>query len=89
MSKSGVSQHSEHVVDTLNAEKLARGKDLHDFNKHLIIMARQLHQSVSKITRLVECSWSAVVYLLRMVQRGKEYDLPIDSRVAETHQCRI
>ena len=45
----------------LEAGKMGKCKDLSEFDKEQIVMARQLDQSVSKIAALVGCSWSAVV----------------------------
>ena len=48
-------------VDVLEAVKMFKRKDLSNFDKGQIVIARQLGQSLSKTTALVGCSWSAVV----------------------------
>ena len=48
-------------VDVIEAGKMGKCKDLSDFDKGQIVMARWLGQSISKIAALVRCSWSAVV----------------------------
>ncbi|KAK3566318.1 hypothetical protein QTP86_032352, partial [Hemibagrus guttatus] len=52
---------SEHfVVDVLEGGKMGKCKDLSEFDKGQIVMARRLDQSISKTAALVECSRSAV-----------------------------
>ncbi|KAK3528931.1 hypothetical protein QTP70_012850 [Hemibagrus guttatus] len=48
-------------VDALEAGKMGKSKDLSEFGKGQIVMARRLDQSISKTAALVECSQSAVV----------------------------
>ena len=45
----------------LEAGKMAKRKDLSEFDKGQIVMARRLGQSISKTAALVGCSRSAVV----------------------------
>ncbi len=45
----------------LEAEKMGKRKDLSEFDKGQIVMARRLGQSISKTAALVGCSQSAVV----------------------------
>jgi len=40
---------------------MGRNKDLRDFDKDKIVLARWLGQNSSETVRLVGCSWSAVV----------------------------
>ncbi|KAK3574043.1 hypothetical protein QTP86_001342 [Hemibagrus guttatus] len=40
---------------------MGKSKDLSEFDKGQIVMARRLDQSISKTAALVWCSWSAVV----------------------------
>ncbi|KAK3542138.1 hypothetical protein QTP86_016464, partial [Hemibagrus guttatus] len=47
--------------DVLEAGKLGKCKDLSEFEKGQIVMARRLDQSISKTAALVGCSRSAVV----------------------------
>ena len=48
-------------VDVLYVGEMGRSKDLSDFDKNQIVMARRLDQSISETARLVGCSRSAVV----------------------------
>ena len=48
-------------VDVLEAGKMGKRKDLRDFDKGQILMARRLGQSISKIAGLVGCPRYAVV----------------------------
>ena len=50
-----------HKVDVLEAGKMGKRKDLSEFDKGQIVMARPLGQSISKAAALVGNSWSAVV----------------------------
>ncbi|KAK3511935.1 hypothetical protein QTP70_027585 [Hemibagrus guttatus] len=43
------------------AGKMGKRKDLSEFDKGQIVMARPLYQSIPKTAALVGCSWSAVV----------------------------
>ncbi|KAK3507069.1 hypothetical protein QTP70_003879 [Hemibagrus guttatus] len=55
---------SEHFVlkaDVLETGKMGKSKDLSEFDKGQIVMARPLDQSISKTAALVGCSRSAVV----------------------------
>ena len=52
-------------VDVLDAGEMGRSKDLSDFDKGQIVMARRLGQSISETARLVRCSRSAVVSTYR------------------------
>ncbi|KAK3549192.1 hypothetical protein QTP70_034192, partial [Hemibagrus guttatus] len=45
----------------MSAGKMGKRKDLSEFDKDQIVMARRLDQSISKTAALVGCSWSAVV----------------------------
>ncbi|KAK3573225.1 hypothetical protein QTP86_015136 [Hemibagrus guttatus] len=45
----------------LEPGKIGKCKDLSEFDKGQIVMARRLDQSISKTAALVGCSWSAVV----------------------------
>lgn len=45
----------------LEAAKCAKWKDLSNFDRGQIVMARRLRQSFCKTAGLVACSWSAVV----------------------------
>ena len=69
LSRSGIyeaaSEQSVLEVDVLDAEEMGRSKDLSNFDKGQIIMARRLGQSISETTRLVECSLTAVVSTYR------------------------
>ena len=49
----------------LDAGEIGRSKDLSEFDKGQIVMARQLGQSISETARLVGCSRSAVVSTYR------------------------
>ena len=49
----------------LDAGEMGRSKDLSDFDKSQIVMARRLGQSISEMARLVGCSRSAVVSTYR------------------------
>ena len=49
----------------LDAGEMGRSKDLSDFDKGQIAMARRLGQSISETARLVGCSRSAVVSTYR------------------------
>jgi len=51
------------------AGEMGRNKDVSDFDKGQIVMARQLGQSISETARLVCCSQSAVV---RIYQKWSE-----------------
>ncbi|KAK3521036.1 hypothetical protein QTP86_025032 [Hemibagrus guttatus] len=55
------SEHFVLKVDVLEAGKMDKCKDLSEFDKGKIVMARPLDQSISKTAALVGCSWSAVV----------------------------
>ncbi|KAK3538480.1 hypothetical protein QTP86_004653 [Hemibagrus guttatus] len=62
MGKFGVKERNfdgQMVVDY--AGKMAKRKDLSEFDKGQIVMARPLDQSISKTAALVGCSRSAVV----------------------------
>ncbi|KAK3533095.1 hypothetical protein QTP70_006773 [Hemibagrus guttatus] len=48
-------------VDVLEAGKMDKRKDLGEFDKGQIVMARPLDQSISKTAALLGCSRSAVV----------------------------
>ncbi|KAK3512623.1 hypothetical protein QTP70_018636, partial [Hemibagrus guttatus] len=48
-------------VDVLIAGKMGKRKDLSEFDKGQIVMARRLDQSISKTAALVGWSWSTVV----------------------------
>ncbi len=52
-------------VDVLEAGKMGKRKDLSEFDKGQIVMARQLGQSISKTAALVGCSQSAVVNIFQ------------------------
>ncbi|KAK3508309.1 hypothetical protein QTP70_019536 [Hemibagrus guttatus] len=54
------SEHFVLKVDVLEAGKMGNCKDLSDFNKGQIVIARPLDQNISKTAALVGCSWSAV-----------------------------
>ncbi|KAK3567699.1 hypothetical protein QTP86_021632 [Hemibagrus guttatus] len=53
------------VFQTLHnlSGKMDKRKDLSEFDKGQIVMARRLDQSISKTAALVGCSWSAVVII--------------------------
>ncbi|KAK3507722.1 hypothetical protein QTP70_034827, partial [Hemibagrus guttatus] len=55
------SEHFVLKVDVLKAGKMDKRKDLSEFDKDQIVMARPLNQSISKTAALVGCSRSAVV----------------------------
>ena len=55
------SEHFVLKVDVLEAGKMGKRKDLSEFDKGQIVMARRLGQSISKTAALVGCSRSAVV----------------------------
>ncbi|KAK3523932.1 hypothetical protein QTP70_016739, partial [Hemibagrus guttatus] len=48
-------------IDVLEAGKMGKCKDLSEFDKGQIVMARRLDQSISKTAAIVGCSRSAVV----------------------------
>ena len=48
-------------VDVLEAEKMGQRKDVSDFDKGQIVLARRLGQNISRTAALVGCSRSAVV----------------------------
>jgi len=54
-------EHFVLIVDVLEAGRMGKRKDLSEFDKGQIVMARQLGQSISKTAALVGCSWSSVV----------------------------
>jgi len=49
------------VINMLDAREMGKNKDLSDFDKGQIDMARRLGQSISETARLVGCFWSVVV----------------------------
>lgn len=52
---------------------MGKHKDLSNFDKDQIVMARRLGQSISKTSVVVGCSWSAVVRMyLKVFQGGKK-----------------
>lgn len=53
-------------TDVLEVGKMGKCRNLSDFDKRQIVMARPLGQSISKTTRLVGCSQYAVVILVFM-----------------------
>ncbi|KAK3567713.1 hypothetical protein QTP86_022674, partial [Hemibagrus guttatus] len=53
-------RHGIFTVDVLEAGKMDKCKDLSEFDKGQIVMARRLDQSISKTAALVGCSRSAV-----------------------------
>ncbi|ROL49972.1 hypothetical protein DPX16_6380 [Anabarilius grahami] len=55
------SEHFVLKVVVLEAGKMGKRKDLSEFDKGEIVMARQLGQSISETAALVGCSRSAVV----------------------------
>ena len=57
----GASEQSVLEVDVLDAGEMGRSKDLSNFDKGQIVMARRLGQSIFETARLVGCSQSAVV----------------------------
>ena len=69
LSKGGIyeaaSEQSVLEVDVMDAGEMGRSKDLSDFDKGQIVMARRLGQSISETERLVECPWSGVVNTYR------------------------
>ncbi|KAK3527217.1 hypothetical protein QTP86_014634 [Hemibagrus guttatus] len=69
---------------------MGKRKDLSEFDKGQIVIARRLDQSMSKAAVLVGCSWSAVVSIYQkwskkaiVVNRRQSHGLPrlIDARV--------
>ncbi|ROL48053.1 hypothetical protein DPX16_18653 [Anabarilius grahami] len=54
---------------------MGKRKDLSEFDKGQIVMARRLGQSISKTAALVGCSWSAVV---RIYQKWSKEGTVVD-----------
>ncbi|MCI4384884.1 hypothetical protein PGIGA_G00043950 [Pangasianodon gigas] len=61
---------------------MGKGKDLSDFDKGQIVMARRLGQSISKTAGLVGCSRYAVV---STYQKWSKEGQPVNQR--ESHGC--
>jgi len=77
------------VIDMLDAGEMGRNKDLSDFHKGQIVLARRLGQSISETTRLVGCSWSAVVRIYQQCPRRDKPqtgDRVLDGQDASMHE---
>ncbi|ROI16600.1 hypothetical protein DPX16_22577 [Anabarilius grahami] len=52
---------------------MGKRKDLSEFHKGQIVMARRLGQSISETAALVGCSWSAVVSIYQNWSRKEQW----------------
>ncbi|ROL51382.1 hypothetical protein DPX16_22478 [Anabarilius grahami] len=77
---------------------MGKRKDLSEFNKGYILMARQPGQSISKTAALVGCSRSAVVSIYQkwskvetVVNQRQGHERPrlIDARATSIQGCKI
>ena len=51
---------------------MGKCKDLSEFDKRQIVMARRLGQSISRTAALVGCSWSAVISFYQKQKKKKK-----------------
>ncbi|KAK3527502.1 hypothetical protein QTP86_023720 [Hemibagrus guttatus] len=72
-----------HNIMSPESRKMGKLKDLSEFDKRQIVMARQLDQSISKTAALVGCSQSAVVSICQ--KWSKEGTVVTGSWVAKAH----
>ncbi|KAK3536066.1 hypothetical protein QTP70_026467 [Hemibagrus guttatus] len=74
------------TVDVLEAGKMDKSKDLSEFDKGQIVMARPLDQNIFKTAALVGCSWSAVVSIYQKWSKEGTVVNPCDP-IQQTSYC--